>query len=255
METTATVCKEMKVNLGSAFEKRGYDYLRSFVPLNEIKNFQDALELLFLNNSADSKNIYEAAVNLDKNNKEALYKIYQIAPKLREFSRLKEYFFKHLEEIFPGRNYVDLGSGVLFGLPQDQRLTWTWHQESTYHPGIENIVHYWIPLFNPSSTNNGAMSVLEGTHKLGSLPYNALKPFENGGTSLIPKNIDELVKNFKEENFEINIGDAAFFHKELVHRSNYNASDKTRFTLVYRLAAIDSLPEQHEFSTLVAQTK
>ena len=232
---------------------KGYLFLKSFLPINEVELFENALTKLFLDNCPDSKDIFDASVKLDSENKELLYQLYLIIPKMREFSRLKEYYFKHLEQVFPNKNYIDIGSGVLFGLPQDKRLTWTWHQESNYHPGIESVIHYWAPLFNNSSVSNGAMSVLEGTQALGTLPYTTSKPYENGGTSLIPVNIEKLESEYSEETFVINRGDVACFHKDLIHKSNFNSSSKTRFSLVFRFVAMDTVPKLHEFQNLRAK--
>ena len=233
------------------FDENGYDFLPNFFPEKSIDCFEKSLSKMFLDNTPGAKDIFDASVKLDTDNKELLYNIYLSIPKSDFFSELRRYCFKHIESYYPGYNYMDVGSGVLFGLPQDKRLTWTWHQEGTYHPGIEKIIHYWLPLYNNSSINNGAMSALKKSHKLGTLGFTVSKPFANGGTSLIPDGIVEHVKNHEEVVFEINKGDVAFFDKNLIHKSNYNHSNKTRFTCVFRLAAYDTVPPQINFNDII----
>lgn len=233
------------------FYDDGYDFLLNFLPEKALAEFENSLTNLFLDNCPGTKNVFEASVKLDLENKDLLYKIYLNIPKAEFFSKMRAYCYEHFKTIYPDHNYMDVGSGVLFGLPRDKRLTWAWHQEGTYHPGIEKIVHYWLPLYNNSTINNGAMAALVKSHKLGTLDFTVHKPFSNGGTSLIPENIVEHVKNHDEVVFEIKRGDVAFFDKNLIHKSNYNHSDFTRFTCVFRLVAYSTLPPETDFNEVI----
>lgn len=243
------------MNSDHGFSQKGYSFIKQFAPADLLRSFEDSIEKLFMENCPNVNDIFEATVFLNQYDKNKLYQLYLMIPKMREFSQIREHFFKHIEKVIPNKNYIDVGSGVLFGLPEDQRLTWNWHQECNYHPGLDEIIHYWMPLYNPSSRTNGAMSVLEGTHLLGSLEYDIFKPHVDGGTSLIPRNIKELEKSKVEVFFELNPGDTAYFDKNLIHKSNYNLSGKTRFTAVFRLAAIKEVPENHDFSSIVTARK
>ena len=44
----------------------------------------------------------------------------------------------------------------------------------------------------------------------------------------IPKNITKIMKKYEEGIFELNVGDVVFFHKDLIHKSNFNYSNKAR---------------------------
>lgn len=127
---------------------------------------------------------------------------------------------------------IHLGGGILLGLPQDHRLTYTWHQECNYMPGFKYLYNAWIPLFNPSAKNNGTMSFLRGSHALGKLGYTIVQK-ENGYCDLITdvKNIDQD----REYHCYANPGDAFVFDQCLIHRSNFNPGDTVRFSITVRL--------------------
>ena len=55
--------------------------------------------------------------------------------------------------------------------------------------------------------------------------------------NLIPSNITEITKSHKEYFNFLEIGDVVIFHKDLIHKSNYNSSDKIRLVGVGRLTS------------------
>ena len=123
---------------------------------------------------------------------------------------------------------LEIESAYIGFLPKDRRLTYGYHQESSYKQNFDDFVSIHFPIFCKSSVKNGTMSALNKSHKLGHLGYNKKRISKNSFTSLIPKKINEIEKNFEEIHYELNVGDVVFFHKDLVHKSNFNNSEACR---------------------------
>lgn len=232
------------------FQTNGFFIYRDEIPENILSKFESEVASLFLTYAKENETVNDVAIRLDKEDKENLFLIYQYIPKLTSFSEFRSFFLAYAQEYLPDGLIYDIGSGVLFGLPDDKRLVWSWHQEVFYHAEIESIVHIWIPMFRDASKQNGAMSALVGTHNLGPLPYTISKPFENGGTSFIPKQIEDYEAKYPEHHFEIARKGFAVFDKNLIHKSNTNSSLFTRFTCVFRIASLKKLPTKTDFTNV-----
>jgi len=143
-----------------------------------------------------------------------------------------------LAQYHNGLSGVGIDHYILFGLPADERLAYSWHQESSYIPTVSPEYNMWFPLFDYSKRENGAMSVLTGTHKLGNVGYKRVdKP--QGYCDLVV-DTSEMIPKHPEHFCCIAPGDGILFDKDLVHRSNVNATDKVRISLVVRIGYIDT---------------
>ena len=125
--------------------------------------------------------------------------------------------------------------GFMLGLPDDTRLAYDFHQESSYMVGVKDIMNVHFPFLRPSTIENGTMSVLEGSHKEGVLDFNRSKESDNSYTDMVPKGINELKLKYREVAFHLELGDIAIFHKDLIHKSNRNLSAALRPPAVFRL--------------------
>lgn len=123
----------------------------------------------------------------------------------------------------------------MLGLPKDKRLAYDFHQESNYMKDYEDILNVHYPLFYQSNIKNGTMSALDKSHKLGRLEYDKKRYSNNSYTDLIPKEIEKHKSNFEEVHFQLDIGDVLYFHKDLIHKSNFNNTNKTRPVGIARL--------------------
>jgi ectoine hydroxylase-related dioxygenase (phytanoyl-CoA dioxygenase family) len=79
------------------------------------------------------------------------------------------------------------------------------------------------------------MSILPETHKLGNLEYEKSRKSNDSYTDLLPKNISEIIGGYPELHCYLEVGDVIFFHKDLIHKSNYNSSTLARPVSVQRL--------------------
>jgi ectoine hydroxylase-related dioxygenase (phytanoyl-CoA dioxygenase family) len=117
----------------------------------------------------------------------------------------------------------------------DDRLVYNFHQESNYMKGFSDIINVHYPLLRTSNAQNGTMSILPGTHKLGTLEYQKSRNSKDSYTDLLPKNMSEIIGSFPELHCYLEVGDVILFHKDLVHKSNYNSSALCRPVGIYRL--------------------
>lgn len=113
--------------------------------------------------------------------------------------------------------------------PNDSRNKLGWHQDCSYYPfnsDGDNGLVCWIPLHNVNQ-KNGTVKACPGSHKEGKVEFDHVSnTTQSSEQYLIPK---EVVSKYDMADVEINKGDMAFFHMDLVHRSGDNSSDQIRF--------------------------
>jgi ectoine hydroxylase-related dioxygenase (phytanoyl-CoA dioxygenase family) len=233
-----------------ALDEDGFVVLRNAFTEDELSDVTGTITYMLSAHAQLGETVSDTCVRLDKENPRLLYRIYQYSGSTLGVNRVRQACLKFARVLLPGKGiYIDIDSSVIFNLPRDTRLTWTWHQESAYHPQIPESLGFWYPLIRPATVGNGTMSFLKGTHKLGLLPWTKHKPRADGATSLVPADIDRLTQEFPEVHCVTDVGDLVIFHKHMVHRSNFNASDTPRFTGLVRLALIDRIPDRYGKAT------
>jgi ectoine hydroxylase-related dioxygenase (phytanoyl-CoA dioxygenase family) len=110
---------------------------------------------------------------------------------------------------------------------------------------LPTVYTVWTPLFNSAVRENGTMSVLTGTHKLGNIGYNRVdKP--NGYCDLVV-DTKEIILRYPEHFCCNSPGDGILFDKDLIHRSNFNETNKVRVSLVLRVGHIDTVTQISDF--------
>jgi ectoine hydroxylase-related dioxygenase (phytanoyl-CoA dioxygenase family) len=82
------------------------------------------------------------------------------------------------------------------------------------------------------------MSALSKTHKLNRIKKNKIQKKVKGFTSITPKNINKLTKDFEHVVFDTKLGDLLIFDGNLIHKSNTNFSNNCRIVSVHRMAQI-----------------
>ena len=120
-------------------------------------------------------------------------------------------------------------------MPKDKRLVYDFHQEVNYSRNYDDLVSVHFPLFYKASIKNGTMSALNKSHKLGILNFDKIRSSRRSYTTLLPKNIKKISNKFEEIFFELELGDVLYFHKNLIHKSNFNASNKCKPVGIMRL--------------------
>lgn len=220
------------------YKDHGFVILKNVINENLIKQLIDELNFCFSSKLKNFKNLNQAVLYLDKNDKDLLYHIIQTSSKLSVFNEITLKIKRNLKKVLEVDSPIfELDSSYLIGLPSSNRITYDFHQESNYWKDFKYdviTVHY--PISKKLTKKNGSMSVLIGSHKLKTLNFKKPNIKAQHTTSLVPLKIDEYRKKFKEYTFVLKRGDCAFFHKDLIHRSNLNLTDKIRIAGITRIA-------------------
>lgn len=225
-------------------EAEGYVILKDVVQLSHVEKLRADISQIVSGYGAEGEDVFQTINRLDREDRASLYRIYQfITRTFTSMDAIRSDVMPLLEELLPPGTIIDLGSAVIFGIPNDDRLTWRWHQEGPYDPAVANILSVNMPVFEPATIENGTISLLKGSHKLGALPFDKEQSAADASTSLIPQNVDQLAEQFDEAYFEAEPGDIILFFEHLIHRSNRNGSNRPRVTFVGRFTSITSLPE------------
>lgn len=123
---------------------------------------------------------------------------------------------------------------------------WAWHQDYGYW--YENGVLF--PLLvsvsiavDPATRENGCMQVLKGSHLMGRVTHS--QTGEQAGADM--ERVREAEKRMEKVYCEMDSGDALFFHSNILHRSDQNKSDNSRWSLIccYNAARNDPYKESH----------
>jgi hypothetical protein len=232
-----------------SYIQNGYIAVQNFIPTHLITQVEKFVTTLFAAHGLPGENTSQTCIRLNKEDQGLLYMIYQTCSRSIEIDQIRIELKKVMNELFPGKLHIELGAGLLMGIPGDERISYDWHQEIHYHSELEDVIHFWLPVINEATTANGTMSILQGSNRLGKLPYK-LKPkiVPNSVTNLVIEKTDELKKTNPEQFAYAKPGDMIGLHSYIVHRSNKNSSDdQVRFIISCRLAAIDKAPASFNF--------
>jgi len=122
---------------------------------------------------------------------------------------------------------------------------WEWHQDYGYwynngflYPDMVSIMLALIE----ANKENGCMQVLRGTHRMGRVEHNITG--EQVGAHL--EKVEEATKRHELVYVELQPGDALFFHCNLLHRSNANLSDHSRWSLISVYNRVTNKPYKDE---------
>lgn len=213
------------------FNKKGYVRVGFFSPFMELLKFRELLEKSIPRTKDLS--IDRRFIEADKKDHSTIHRLYNMLKNSEPILNMTfdESFIRDAKFLMglstPDSLYVPYHV-CRMDPPEDERFTYRWHQESFYSIFGADQVQIWMPLLHGSTKENGTMSVLVGSHKDGEIPH-FLHKTEGGHEQ---KYIPMPSSKHKEEFIKLNPGEAILFHKHLIHRSNYNVSDKVRFTLV-----------------------
>jgi ectoine hydroxylase-related dioxygenase (phytanoyl-CoA dioxygenase family) len=108
--------------------------------------------------------------------------------------------YEYLVQIAPPHKDVFLNAiGFLYGIPASRHLSYDWHQDDTYHQSsANNTIYVWFAIFYSATFANGALSLLEGSHKLGLLNFSNHKFEDNGYTVNRIATIEGSARNHQE---------------------------------------------------------
>lgn len=108
---------------------------------------------------------------------------------------------------------------------------WEWHQDYGYwyHNGclFPDLISAMIAV-DRATRANGCLQVLVGSHAMGRIEHG--KTGEQTGAD--PERVEAALARFELAYIEAEPGDTLFFHSNLLHRSDQNRSDASRWSLI-----------------------
>jgi ectoine hydroxylase-related dioxygenase (phytanoyl-CoA dioxygenase family) len=108
---------------------------------------------------------------------------------------------------------------------------WEWHQDYGYwyHDGFlfPDMLSV-LTALTESTRQNGCLQVIRGSHKLGRIEHG----FAGEQVGAQTERLTEILKRLDKEYIEMEPGDAVFIHCNLLHRSDRNESDESRWSLI-----------------------
>ncbi len=115
--------------------------------------------------------------------------------------------------------------------PDSQLWSTPPHQDFNNNQGTEQLFACWLPL-SDCPTQMGALSILEGSHRLGLLPlkYSLGAGHRQADLSAQARELQWVSGDFK-------LGDAIAFHSLTVHRALENRTERMRLSVDYRYQA------------------
>jgi ectoine hydroxylase len=108
---------------------------------------------------------------------------------------------------------------------------WEWHQDYGYwyetgclFPDLASC----MVAVDRATQSNGCLQVLRGSHLMGRLNHGPI----GDQTGADPQRVAAAIERLDHVYCELEAGDALFFHCNLLHRSDRNASDQPRWALI-----------------------
>jgi len=129
---------------------------------------------------------------------------------------------------------------------------WEWHQDYGYWYKNEFLLPDQMTsvmiAITEANKGNGCLQVIKGTHKMGRIEHS----FAGEQVGASQHYVDMALKTMELVYVELKPGDALFFHSNLLHRSEANLSDQSRWSLIscYNRAANIPYNEPSGSSTL-----
>ena len=216
------------------YDNHGWVSIKKQLDNKDLRLIQESLDVFF--HKYTKFNFNKSVIYLNRKNKKKLYDLHMIANKCLSLNIFSKIFEKTSKILNGSRSPVlQVQTGFMLGLPKDKRLTYDFHQESNYSRNYNDLITVHFPLFYKVNIKNGTMSALNKSHKLGLLNFDIIRSSSRSYTTLLPKNIEKISNKFEEIFFELELGDVLYFHQNLIHKSNFNASNKCRAVGVIRL--------------------
>ena len=100
-----------------------------------------------------------------------------------------------------------------------------WYKNEFLFP--EQMISVMIAITD-ASKENGCLQVIKGTHKMGRIEHG----FAGEQVGASQHYVDLALKTMPLVYVELKAGDALFFHSNILHRSEANLSDNSRWSLI-----------------------
>jgi hypothetical protein len=212
------------------YKNYGYITIKNIIPSELISDIQNELINIFSPFSTDKTNPVDSAIiQLDKSHRVKLYELHTAASKVMSFKAVNVHISKVLKKISGSdAPILEIDAGFLLSIPKDKRLVYDYHQESSYKKGFGDIFNIHYPLFRTTTPENGTMSILPSSQNYGVLTFEKRRKSHDSYTDLIPSGLEAITSKLPELHCQLELGDCVIFHKDLIHKSNFNSSNLCR---------------------------
>jgi ectoine hydroxylase len=108
---------------------------------------------------------------------------------------------------------------------------WEWHQDYGYWYNYgclyPDMASCYIAI-DPAVRENGCLQILRASHKLGRIDHGKV----GGQTGADMERVEAALERLEHQYVELSPGSALFFHGNLLHRSDQNRSNHSRWALI-----------------------
>jgi ectoine hydroxylase-related dioxygenase (phytanoyl-CoA dioxygenase family) len=128
------------------------------------------------------------------------------------------------------------GTNVRADHPGEDHYLYPWHQDYLYNLGSQDSVTFWMPLVDVDDIN-GCLIVAPRSHEKGIQPVVAQDPLNkhsNSAQSFLIADVNAALEGTPPITVPMSVGDVVVFHGNLLHASQANKSDATRWSLQFR---------------------
>jgi len=201
---------------------------KNFKNYNKLKNWQ-------------SSDLHEKLISMRKSNKHDFALIYDVMQKnnsINEFCISNN--LKSLAEKFLGAKNGEMmmRSQIRMDVPEDNRNTFGWHQDSAYDKlnlNPKNGVVLWIPLLD-AEIDKGALEVKPKSQSEGNtyIVKKKYKKFQSPQL-IVP---DKALAKYKTAKVPVKKNQCLALFGNVFHKSGNNISNKIRFTIIARFNKI-----------------
>ncbi|XP_063595074.1 ectoine dioxygenase-like [Penaeus indicus] len=123
-----------------------------------------------------------------------------------------------------------------------------WYRNGCLYPDMGSV---FIPI-DDCTKENGCLQVLKGSHRLGRLDH--VRIGEQLGAE--PERVEKAKEQLEHLHLEMRAGDALFFHSNLLHTSDQNASDLRRWVFIVAFNRRSNNPyKEHHHPRYTPMTK
>ena len=233
------------------YRDQGYLLLEKFYSVEElmpiytgIKKLIDLIRkknnlpfLSFDKNNITFDNFDDGFLELASFNRKEASLVYDIVKYIPEFINLSSSLKnKKLYEALSGSRlcgYAGSGNGIRIDLPYEDKFLYSWHQDFPYQLRSLDGIVFWSPL-KYLTYENGPLEIAARSHKQGvmKLYYEGFN--ENKGYNLKIKNIDSYLTKYEIIKPLLEPGDLLVFNFCAIHKSGYNYSKKSRWSMQFR---------------------
>jgi ectoine hydroxylase-related dioxygenase (phytanoyl-CoA dioxygenase family) len=208
------------------YEKNGYIIVRDFLAREEVSK----LYAIAIGDDAVKKHAFDLNDQSGKKTKLTLWytpgnDAYGLLTKSRRM-------VKSVDRLMDGDSQVCHFHSKLMQKEPRVGGAWEWHQDYGYWYKnqflLPDQMMSVMVAITEANKENGCLQVIKGSHKIGRIEHGFAG--EQVGASQLY--VDLALKTMELVYVELKPGDALFFHSNLIHRSEANLSDNSRWSLI-----------------------